>query len=81
MWPSNYFLSALPHAVPELLYPATCCPRTTVSMPHAVPELLYPCHRSISLISIPHSSWFTTGIRSSLWESRKLTAVIYASTN
>ena len=40
--------------------------------PHAVPELLYPCHRSISLISIPDSSWFTTGIRSSLWESRKL---------
>jgi hypothetical protein len=60
----------------------TCCPKTTVSshmlsqnyciQPHAVPELLYPCHRSISLISIPHSSWFNSGIRYSLWESRKL---------
>lgn len=35
----------------------------------------------LSLISIPHSSWFNTGIRYSLWESRKLTAEIYASTN
>ena len=55
----NYCIQS--HTIPELLYPATCCPRTTVSS-----------HSFISLISIPHSSWFTTGIRYSLWESRKL---------
>ena len=69
---------------PCFIFIVTCWHRTTVSMSHADPKLLYPCHLLsqncsihatdlfIILISIPHGHWFNTGIRYSLWESRKL---------